>query len=113
MTPSHAPGSGEIAERIRKAWLAANPEPATTHERRVWEKLSARLETMLDCQAYESAVIQFLVPNGWAWTLYSDASCEIGKVPDSGCLMSAELITDADTPAEALLATIEETSRDR
>lgn len=45
-----------------------------------------------------------LVPEGWAWTLYSDASCEIGYEPERGGLMNPEFQSDAATPALALCA---------
>jgi len=45
-----------------------------------------------------------LVPEGWDWTLYSDGSCEIGRKPDRGCLMNADYIAEAATPALALTA---------
>lgn len=45
-----------------------------------------------------------LVQDGWAWTLYSDASCEIGLIPAPGYLVNPEYIIDAATPALALTA---------
>lgn len=45
-----------------------------------------------------------LVPEGFEWVLYSDASCEMGVKPEPGRIMEPSWTTEAATPALALVA---------
>ena len=45
-----------------------------------------------------------LVPEGFEWCLYSDASCEIGPEPDYGCIMVSNHTAEAATPTISLCA---------
>jgi hypothetical protein len=98
------------AELILAAWLERNPEPQEEgYDRGFWGYREARLRKQLDCGAYESAVIQHLLPEGWAWNLYSDgptyaASAEIGPHPEGGAIFRAATSSDGATPALALCA---------
>lgn len=113
MTPNHTPGSGDIAERIRQAWLAANPRPANEmpgltymHELSLRQKTWLRIEALLALGAYESAVIQFLVPEGWGYQMMPLFG--VLRDPNKGYQDSTgSFEAHGSTPAEALLSAIE------
>lgn len=115
MTPQAIPATTpeQQAEVIRACWLAWNPEPPFLDQDAFWrwKQNQSRLETMLDCGAYLSAV-EMMVPAGH---IYFVTNCG-GNAPkpvmgrctalcgpiDSTSLESVE----AASPALALLAAI-------
>lgn len=103
----------DLSDRIRSAWVERNPEPpddgAYRAEWTIWAKARNRLEALFEWGAYESAVIQFLVPDDAFYRVGHD-----GEGPDPSMFRADLLQTPgfgkrvarADTPAEALLTAI-------
>jgi hypothetical protein len=100
------------AELILAAWLERNPEPQEEgYDRGFWGYREARLRKQLDCGAYESAVIQHLLPEGWGWSLEVERPTvsPLASVSPPGHEPwgpGSYFNSDGDTPALALLAAI-------
>ena len=58
-------------------------------------------QKMLHVGAFLSAALT-LVPEGLAWTMYSDGSIELGPEPSDGQMMDSVWAAEAATPALAL-----------
>lgn len=55
--------TSDLSNRIMAAWLKANPRPDIVPD--TWIDQYATLKAILALEAYESAVIQFLLPDGF------------------------------------------------
>jgi hypothetical protein len=100
------------AELILSAWLERNPEPgppkvAGDFRWHDWATRRQQLWTKLGCGAYESAVIQHLLPEGWErieFGRYATGEGVWANITISNTdILEAE---DAATPALALLSAI-------
>ena len=97
-----------LSDRIMTAWMARNPLPDDPDAAEAWGDREWHLRQMLEFHAYESAVIQFLVPEGRRLVVL----CETldGRWAAKLCQREPHKTLPAcggDTPAEALLAAIE------
>jgi hypothetical protein len=93
----------DLSTRIREAWLERNPEPEYGDpDYYEWGNRLLRLSSLLSCGAFESAVIQFLVPEGLSYLINV-----FGPKNATARLRHSNQWFYADTPAEALLSAIE------
>ena len=79
-------------------WYAAVEKP------RAGEKLDRDMINRWPTYTSSLDAAMTLVPEGWAWTLFSDGSCEIGYDPESGCLLTPKHTAEAPALALALCA---------
>lgn len=100
----------DTREALEEAAVAIWGEQArdvVIHDQVMFERM-CRFDTFLDAEAWIDAAMM-LVPEGMAWSLYSDgptydASCAMGPHPVGGEMMREDFIGEGSTPALALAA---------
>lgn len=104
-------------EMFEEAFNACRPEPpkgnplAPMWQWEVWSDYLARLQQLLSIEAYEQAAM-ILVPEGWAWCVFSPDydegrlgySAELAPNHDLFKKGASAQFSDAPTPAQALAA---------